>query len=466
MLLKNHHSSLDETRLLTYHEAMNTQEVLLQAIRDSYRRIGKPPAVLLALSGGADSVALLHLLMMLQQEESFTLSAVHINHGLREASTKEEEFVRTLAAASDMPLHIKRVSVSRTGNLEAAARTARYAAFVEVLKASQSNVLALAHHAGDQAETVMMHLMRGAGLDGLSGMEEYRAPYWRPLLLCSKALLLEYLDDEGISHVLDESNLDLRFLRNDLRHNVLTRLEGHAPGAIVRIAKTAQMLRDENRLLKSLEDSWLMEYARMDPPFVFLLTAPFMEEPEALQRRLLRRLAAVYEISLDFEQTERLRAQVLQNQPGPINLPGGLKGFLSRERLHILHDDVKLTKRFWPQPLMAPAGEGMGDGLRDQVVDADRIQGAEMRPARRGDVISPLGTSGSQTIWKYLSARKVDQPFRPFWPVYARGSRVLWVPGCGVSADAAVTADTASRIRLVFTGTLPHEITRVGGEET
>lgn len=444
---------------------MNTQQVLLRAVRDSYRRIGKPASVLLALSGGADSVALLHLLSVLKKQEGFSLFCIHINHGLREASVQEEGFVQSLAHAYEVPLQIRRIEVIREGNLEEAARTARYQVFDETLFSSRANVLALAHHAGDQAETVLMHLMRGAGLDGVSGMAEFRPPYWRPLLLCSQSMLQNYLKELDIPFVLDESNLDTRFLRNDLRRNVFNQLEEKAPGAIFRIAQTAQVLHDENLLLKKLEEAWLSKFARLEPPFLYLLTKPFLNEETALQRRLLRRLTGVFEIGLDFKQTERLRMQLLQESPGSFNLPGNATAVLTPERLHILHDDVKLAKHFWPQPLMEPAGTGMGDGKREQVVDADKIQGAVMRQAGSDDTISPLGTNGTQTLRKYLSARKVDPPFRPYWPVFARGSQVLWVPGYGVSAAVAVTPNTTTRMRLVFQGTLPHEITQVGGEE-
>ena len=183
-----------------------------------------------------------------------------------------------------------------------------------------------------------------------------------------------------------------------------------------------------------------------------------------MKRRLVRALCRPVCGELDYEQTEHLVAFVLESSASSLNLPRNVKAILSKERLHILPDDVKLTKLTWPQPLAAPVKEGMGDGLREQVVDEASIAGAVMRQVSPDDVISPLGVQGTQPIRKYLSAKGIDRPFRPFWPVYARGNQVLWVPGCGVSSNAAVTQNTVSKVKLVFSGILPHEINENGGK--
>lgn len=444
---------------------MSIKPPLLKAVADSYHRIGKPRSVLLALSGGADSMALLHLLLDLREIHGFELFCVHVNHGLREAAMEEEAYVRTHTADLGIPLQVIRIQVPRDGNLENAARMVRYQACEQARQTAQAAVIALAHHANDQAETLLMHLMRGAGPEGIAGMEEYRMPYWRPLLMQNQKLLLDFLHEQGISYVLDESNLDTRFLRNDLRHKVLTHLEDRAPGLVDRMARAAMLLQDENAFLRQQEDRWLWQNAKLEIPFVFLLREALLQEHPAMQRRLLRRLCQACAISLDYEQTEALRGMLVKTPGSTMNLPGGCSAFLSTQRLHILCDDVKLTKRFWSPPRMESADEGMGDGMRRQVVDAERIQGAVMRQVQPGDVIVPLGMQGSQAIRKYFSARKLDVPFRPYWPVFARGNQVLWVPGCGVSATAAVSQGTKNRVMLVFDGILPHEIPKIGGKE-
>ncbi|HHT08069.1 MAG: tRNA lysidine(34) synthetase TilS [Clostridiales bacterium] len=437
---------------------------VLRELTLSYQKIGAPQSILLALSGGADSVALLHLLSELQKTNPFELICVHINHGLREASAGEEQFVKSLCEKAGIRLFTKRVSVPKTGNLEEAARTARYKAIHHVQTETGAQVIALAHHANDQAETVLMHLMRGAGLDGIAGMSEFRPPYWRPLLRVPQKDLLAYLNQRQFKWVEDESNQDTRLLRNNLRHGLLSLLEEQSPGVVLRLAQTADILKAEQNLLHHLQNAWLNQYAKMQLPFNFLLINPWMHQELAMKRRLVRALCRPVCGELDYAQTERLVAFVMESSASSLNLPRNAKAILSKERLHILPDDVKLTKLTWQQPLAAPAKEGMGDCLREQVVDEASIASAVMRQVSPDDVISPLGMQGTQPIRKYLIAKGIDRPFRPFWPVYALGNQVLWVPGCGVSSTAAVTQNTVSKVKLVFSGILPHEINENGGK--
>lgn len=437
---------------------------LLRELTRSYQKIGAPQSILLALSGGADSVALLHLLLALQRTIAFELTCVHINHGLREASVGEEQFVKSLCEKAGIKLFTKRVSIPKTGNLEEAARIARYQAIRQVLTETGAQVIALAHHANDQAETVLMHLIRGAGVDGISGMSAFRSPYWRPLLRVPQKELLTYLNHHQFNWVEDESNQDTRLLRNNLRHGLLALLEEQSPGVVLRMAQTADILKAEQDLLLHLQKTWMKQHAKMQLPFNFMQKKPWMEQELAMKRRLVRALCRPVCGELDYAQTERLVAFVMEPSASSLNLPKNAKAILSKERLHILPDDVKLTKLTWPQPLVVPAKEEMGDGLHEQVVDEASIKGAVMRQVALDDVISPLGMKGTQAIRKYLSAKGIDHPFRPFWPVYARGNQVLWVPGCGVSSTAAVTQDTISKVKLVFSGNLPHEINENGGK--
>ena len=135
-----------------------------------------------ALSGGADSVLLLRALRTLREETPFELRVVHVNHGLRENAALDETFCRELCAKWHIPLAVFHVQVDSHGSTEDAARRARYAAFEQAMPAGQAAVLALAHHMDDQAETVLMHLIYGSGMAGLSGMRELSGAFWRPLL--------------------------------------------------------------------------------------------------------------------------------------------------------------------------------------------------------------------------------------------------------------------------------------------
>ena len=439
---------------------------LKEVLADSYNRIGRPAHLLLAFSGGMDSTALLYALVDVQINHAFRISCVHINHGLRKASVVEEQHAVQAACLVNVPIFVKRVSVQRSGNLEASAREARYKAIVEVQQEIKADVIALAHHADDQAETLLMHLMHGAGSDGLAGMGEFVPPFWRPLLNTPKSCLQYYLQNHSIQWVEDESNQDTGFLRNFLRLKVLPLLESASPGSVLRFARTANIVRDEQSAWVQAEDNWLKQYSKCQLPFVFLLVKPLKVQNIAFQRRLLRRICSQYDIQLDFQQTERLRHFMDCAAGSKLNLPNNAAAFLSATRLHILPNAVKSMKVSWYQPDIKEPGNSLGNGIHEQVIDADALPESCMRQVCSTDSIKPYGMSGSQTVMKYLSARGVDVPFRPYWPVFARGDQVIWIPGCGIAQAAAVTTSTKSRIRLVFNGNLPYEINHDGGKRS
>ena len=430
---------------------------VVDCVRCSYERIGKPKSVLLAYSGGADSTSLLYALLKLREEEVLTLTCVHINHQIRDASIQEEERVKNHLQSLGVALLIKRVIVSREGNLEANAREARYQALYGAMKDTGSEVIALAHHANDQAETMLMRLMYGTGLAGLAGMSEMNGALWRPLLQIPKHKLITYLEGQNTQWLHDESNDNPSFMRNSIRIRLIPWIEEASPGACERMAQTAALLQDENIAWKRYEDEWLGKHAKTLPPFVFLCTGPLACESAALQRRVLRRLCQIYDIDLDFRQTEALR-RLVDSAPGTaLNLPGGIKAFRTKKRLHILPDAVESMHVSWPQPIVSDVTGSLGNGRQVQTFDARRLEGAIVRQAKPGDRIVPLGMTGSMTLAKYLASRGVDQPLRQFWPVLAKGREVFWAIGHGPSQTAAVTSDTEQRICLFFDARLPDE---------
>lgn len=428
------------------------------ALSQSYERIGKPKRVLLGFSGGMDSLVLFYALRMLQNWETFSLVCGHINHGLRKTSDQEQQWAEALMREQGIPLLARRVSVSKIGNLEDNARTARYRALESMRAETESDVVALSHHADDQAETILMHLMRGAGLTGIAGMRELSGRLWRPFLCLPKKILKEFAQESGFTWLEDESNRDLRFTRNRIRENLLPEMESISTGFAARMAKNAVLLQDEDAAWKMMEDRWLDKYAKLHPPFTFLLTEPFLHESIALRRRLMRKLALSRGIQLDMAQTEVLLD--LANQPAGsvFNLPRGEIAYRSAARLHLILKGDSETQAAWPALNEIKNTSILGDGKRIQSFDADLQNGAILRKAQPQDRITPLGMTGTQSLLKYLSARRVDTPFRPFWPVLAKGHQVLWAIGLGMAQTAAVTENTLRRVTFAFGGLLPDEI--------
>lgn len=437
---------------------MDAFSAVVGAVRQSFQRTRPAPSVLAGLSGGADSVALLAALRALQAECGLQVTAVHVNHHLRAAAAEDERFCRALCERWQVPLIVKQVSVPSKGSLEAAARAARYAAFGEAMIACGAQTLALAHHMDDQAETVLLHLLYGAGADGLGGMAEYRAPLWRPLLALRRAQILAALTDMGESWREDESNADTAFMRNYIRQRVVPAMEQAYPQAVPAICRASAIVREEGECLQRQAEAWLTRHAARDR-WRFVLLEPLTDAHPALQRRILRTYAAQSGLSLSFEQTEALRALVDQPAGSTVNLPKGWHALRTEKRLHLAAPQP--TKRMhWDGNLLqkAPYTGDCGDGKTCQAVPESVLKAAELRTRQAGDWLRPFGMEGRVKLKDYLIARGVDRPLRDDWPLLCRGSEVLWVIGVGASSALRLPPQANGACYLTFLGRLPDQI--------
>ncbi|MBP7518285.1 MAG: tRNA lysidine(34) synthetase TilS [Desulfobulbus sp.] len=258
--------------------------------------------VLVGVSGGADSMALVHLLAALRQEFRLTLVAAYVDHGLRPEETPAERAC-VQAAADRLGIGWETTAVDVSGHaraermsLEHAARELRYRALADIGRRLGCDRLAVGHTADDQVEEVLLRLLRGAGRKGLAGMGPRSGWVIRPLLGVRKAELLAYLGDREIVFCTDSSNADLRFLRNRIRHHLLPLLEtDYDPGVRSALAKTAANLgADEDLLAALVDEHWRQTIEWAEPaagrPAALLRRAPFCALHPALQRRLVERL--------------------------------------------------------------------------------------------------------------------------------------------------------------------------------
>lgn len=396
----------------------------------------QPERLLVGLSGGADSVALLLLLL----ENGAQVSAVHVNHGLRgEASDGDEAFVRELCEQYNVPLYAYRLSPPENPG-EGWAREARYACFRQAMAASGADALALAHHRDDQAETLLLHLMRGAGLNGLSGMavstEMDGMRVLRPLLHFSRASLRAYLNQKGQCWREDASNADDRYLRNAIRNELLPVMERLAPGAAQRLATTCSLLAEDNAALDALAAAFLREHQWQALP----LTALRAQMP-GLQKRILRMwwtnaAAPTEERSLSAVQTAALHALLEAPASTRCNLPGDWHGQVGWTHLHLIPPGKAQGLPEMPvaiSPLATVESyEGFpGDGQTCQAIPRSWLAECTVRSRRKGDYIRPFGSAGKQSLQDYLVNRRIDAAFRDQVPLLCRGSEVLLVGGVG-----------------------------------
>jgi len=306
-------------------------------------RLFRPEArIIVGVSGGPDSVALLHGLQALSSEWHLTLRIAHLDHALREGSRADAAYVEALGRRWKLPVTVERRDVgmicSREGwSLEDGARRVRYQFFLDVAKQYSASVVALAHTADDQAETVLMRLVRGAGAAGLSGMPIKRlldAEVWlaRPLLECWRDEVLAFLAQEHVRARLDPSNEDRRFLRNRVRHELLPLLtreyNANMKAALVQLA--GQCASDVAFLQTETRRRWKrIVKERTTAAGVTIAVSKFLREPKALQRQVVRRAISRVRGDLNaFEHRHWVEAERLFTQRrvgSQVDLPGGIQ---------------------------------------------------------------------------------------------------------------------------------------------
>ncbi len=451
--------------------------------------LSKGAAVLAALSGGADSVALLLTLLELQNKHGVAVYAAHVEHGLRGAdSLADAAFCEALCKRLSVPFtcdHAELTGGMDSAGAEAAAREARYRLLLARAKERGADALVLAHHQDDQAETVLQRLLRGSGARGLSGMEEIACrdgvTILRPFLSLPKQTLIEAL--HGEPYRTDESNLQPVCQRNRIRLAVMPMLTEENPAAAAHIAQSARLLRIDEDCLQRQANQLLNDALIDRPPYFCLRKDRLLEADEAVRLRALRRFAELGqsaigtqpdELSLSADDSLAILDLLSAPENTALNLPGALHALSTARFIHLtrMADDSPLhpVPPLPPQALgtdqptvafgeialnMMPHAPGgvCPDGKRTVVLTRDLLKTAVLRLPKPGDTLQPFGTDGTKPLRRYLTDKKLDQPFRGFLPVVACGKQVLWAVGVGAAESTRMVHEPS--ILLTLQGELP-----------
>ena len=405
------------------------------------RRGDMPPAdlsglagrrVLIALSGGADSVALTAMLCEARAALGLTLFAAHLDHGIRPESADDAEWCRRLCAGLDIPFVAERIDVpalaAQTGEgLETVARRVRHAFLRRQREALGAEVIALAHH-----------------MDALA----------RPLLGLRKREILAYLDRRGLTWREDATNAVDDNPRNALRLHGIPALERAYPGFVPAAARYAQSARIESDYVAGQAKLWMDGRLREGPFFQVLGLEPPV--PEALLRRAIR---APCGTALPWDRLNALAALAGADR-GRLQVSPALTAERGRRGLYFLRETpppipeaplslngkTRLEGLCEIEAACAEAVPVRGDPWR-QALDADALAGAVVRARRAGDRIRPL-CCGDRLLSDYMTDKKLDRPLRDCLPLVAKGERVLWACGLGISEDAKLTGRTRRAVAL------------------
>ncbi len=475
---------------------------------NTHRMLEPGEGVLVAVSGGPDSVCLLHLLSALSPALSIRLAVAHVNHGLRgKESDRDERFVARMAASLGWPFHLKRVAAqgpqARRASLEETAREIRYAFFREISRAHGYEKVALGHHAGDNAELCLMRLVTWSGPAGVSGIPPVRkdanggGKIIRPLIQCTREEIESYLIHHGVAFVRDSTNASLRFLRNRIRHGLLPKLKSDFnPKIEAALNRFCAITAAEDQWLNALTESLYRSALIAETDDVCILSRRKVAQmPVAAQRRILRK--AVKRVKGDlrritFDHVETARSFLAREIGGEkrLCLPRGmvlrftskaleirLSSEPSRHRGKRREKGPHRLKRLFQHRIDGPGAyripeiekvlvvschgaNSAGDIRRTDghtaFFDAGRLAfPMTLRNWAEGDRFSPLGISGTQKVKKYFIDHKVPARDRAACPVLVSRGRIAWVVGHRIGHWARVTASTREVLRMELLLALP-----------
>ena len=452
-------------------------------------------SVLVGVSGGPDSVALLHALLAFVPMFSLRLGIVHLNHSLRrEDSDYDAKFVESLAEKLDLPFYMKKENVRKYQRLhklstEEASRRVRYALFGYISERYGFNKIALGHNSDDNAELILMYLFRGSGAPGISGIPPVRdGKIVRPLIRLRRSEITDFLASKSIDYVLDKSNTDTKFLRNKIRHNLIPVLKSsYNPKIIETLNRFSSIIQHENEWIEDITDSLFKQCVQAaERGRVTLSVKNLNREHVAAKRRIIRKAIAIVKGDLRRISYRHIEAAIDLLQNGifykSLDLPDRIRIKRHKEELTVSKEKTSL-REFNVKPtdaaslsfeyrilkpgtlLMKEIGikirlkllqagiEGFPAIFSDERMtaffDMDHLDfPLTLRNFRPGDRFTPLGMSGTQRVKKYFVDKKVHPADRANCPVLLSCGKIIWVVGHRIDDSVKVLPLTSQALKI------------------
>ena len=475
----------------------NADENIVDRVKETigkYGMIEPGESVLAAVSGGVDSVFLVRVLSMLSVEQGFSLAVAHLDHGLRgQESRRDADFVRKLSDTLELPCYCARADVEpyakkRGLSLEEAARELRYDFLQSAARKHGLDKIATGHQKDDLAETVLIHMLRGSGTTGLSGMMPTRGDIVRPLIEVRRREIERYLSRNAIAFVTDSSNADTKFVRNRVRHRLLPVLEKeYNPAVVEALNRSAQIARDENEFLDSVAESiYIKVKTTSGGDRVALDIGELKNAHVSLVRRVARKAAA--EIKGDLRRIEWKHIEAVveligsERRKGAVDFPGTIRVELQGDRIFFLRrrssarpakkearvEDLFEYEILRPQTIYVEetgAAIEFAEVAAPQVDDAGKLKNVDADPRlaffdrdvvsfpivvrsfRPGDVFRPLGAGGRRKLKKFFIDNKIPATERRRIPIVESGGKIVWVAGYRIDESAKVAKQTRAALR-------------------
>jgi tRNA(Ile)-lysidine synthase len=464
------------------HMAKHKSEKKVRNFINKYNMVVDHDKIIVGVSGGADSVCLLFVLKNLIKEKNFSFEVVHVNHGLRgEAANRDEKFVVDCCDKLGVLCHIYRPSIKEYAiaeklSIEEAGRVLRRQIFEEAMKETKSNKVALAHHQRDNAETLLMNLVRGSGIRGVSGIKPVNEHYLRPLLCLTRDEIEGFLKEKGITFCTDETNENNDFTRNRIRNIILPNLEIVNPKAVIHMNETMNHLREiEEFVDEKVEEVYAKVVQVTESSGYSIKEECFNNEPVMIQKAVLKR--AIENLSGKKKNISRIHIEqtleLFNKQVGKrVSLPYGLIGVREDARVLIVQSNSDgnygSNSPLKEKREVAVETPGITEVVRHNIriesrwiigeekdfyqpkpsdytkaIDYDIIKdGLFLRTRESGDWITVDKKGSSQKLKSYFINEKIPRHMRDSIPILVDGKEVVWVVGYRMNMKYQINSDT------------------------
>ena len=478
-------------------DRQGTEEKILSYM-EKYHMLSPGCRVVAGVSGGADSVCLLFVLLEYRKKIPFELAVVHVNHSLRTEAGEDAEFVRKLCCREGVPFFLKEADVKGLAarekcSLEEAGRKLRYQAFEEAAESFGADRIAVAHNGNDRAETMLFHLFRGTGLKGLCGIPPCRQEVIRPLLCLERSEIEEYLAEREISYRTDNTNQDDDYTRNRIRHHILPYAEQEiSAGAVEHMCRTAEQLSEVEDYLeqqtKEAADSCVE--AEREGMRLLIRLEPFERLHAAMKKRLL--LSLLRELAPGGRDISSVHVEevltLFEKEGSPqVNLPFGIRAVKRYDKV-MLERECQAAGQWGtalPIKVMLPGRESaeplcfdLGDSWQAEIsvffvkkgqkvpqnqytkwLDCDKIMESPMfRFRETGDFLTLADREGGvihKSLKTYMITEKIPREDRGKTLLLAEGNHVLWLIGHRISEYYKVNGNTKRILQVKLLGGCP-----------
>ncbi|WP_061313548.1 tRNA lysidine(34) synthetase TilS [Clostridium botulinum] len=443
--------------------------------------------ILVALSGGPDSLCLLNILKELREELDIEIGAAHLNHLLRgEDAFKDEEFVISTCKEMNIPYYVKRVDINKYSkehklSSELAGRNVRYGFFDEILKKDGFNKIATAHNANDQAETIIFRLMRGTGLEGLGGIKVCREDkIIRPILCLSRKEVEKYIKEKNLNPRIDKTNFEKIYNRNKIRLDIIPYIQNNFNEDIVKtLNRMSLLIQKDNAFIERLCIKAYNEYCKKNTDSKFyILKKELFKEDQAIVTRIIRTALIEYSKShYDFEMKHiydilelskketgkgiNLPKNIyVENIYGDIKISSKMKEDIKVDKTEFLlnkksigEDRIQFNNYEFEISVLKNKSTNLIDLKENKLVkyfDLDKInENILFRTRKNGDKITPLGMKGQKKLKDIFINMKVPKEERDLIPVICFDNDIAWILGLQISDNFKVTNNSKNILKIV-----------------